>query len=180
MGRERFLSTYAAAVNRAAGTLGAQLLLVATQHADVDITTALAARLHPGLSARMVTNAEYNHLDIKGILRRVDLLFGMRLHSMILASSELAPIIGLAYQPKVHHYFSNLGVPECGLGFDDFSEEGLVRHILNGWERRAALKAHLRERIPALQRRARKPAEMVGALHRGEDLDRAFAAIAEP
>jgi polysaccharide pyruvyl transferase WcaK-like protein len=179
IGRDRFLSTYADALNKVMKSLDAQLLLLTTQHADTDITMDLASRLDPAIQARTLLNTRYNHYDMKGILRNIGLLFGMRLHSMILASSELTPIVGLAYQPKVHHYFSTIGLREYSLGFEDFSEEALVNHILNGWNKKAALKEHLRQSIPPLRRRANKPAELVAALNLGKDIDAAVAEIAK-
>lgn len=180
MGKERFLTTYAAALNRAAENLDAQWMFLTTQHADVAITRELISRLRPSIRPCLLTNVEYNHYDVKGILRNISLLFGMRLHSMIMASSELTPIIGLAYQPKVHHYFSTLGMPERCLGFEDFSEENVCRHLLAGWEKRSAIRSHLVQFIPPLQRKARQPAELVAALDRGEDLDAAIARIKRP
>jgi polysaccharide pyruvyl transferase WcaK-like protein len=114
---------------------------------------------------------------MKGVLRRISLLFGMRLHSMILASSELTPVIGLAYQPKVHHYFRAMQIPERSLGFEHFDEDRAAEHVRAGWRDRQSLKQHLHRRIPVLQAEALKPARLIAALDRGEDLDSAFARI---
>ncbi|MDD4870169.1 MAG: polysaccharide pyruvyl transferase family protein [Kiritimatiellae bacterium] len=177
IGEGKFLSTYAGTLNKVMRSIDAQLLFITTQHADTDITRKLIARLDPGITASLIPNTEYNHYDMKGVLRNVNLLFGMRLHSMILASSELTPVVGLAYQPKVHHYFSTIGLREYSLGFEDFSEDSLVRHILTGWEKRSIIKSHLQQSIPPLREKANKPAELVAALNSGEDMDTAFARV---
>lgn len=173
MGKDRFLAVYASALNRVTKELDVPILFVCTQHHDVPITRELMDRVQAPRKA-LLANAEYNHYEVKAVLGRVGLLCGMRLHATILASAELTPVIGLAYQPKVDHYFATLGLPERSLSFKDFAEEPLARHILRGWEERAALKETLRGRIPALRERARAAAELVAALHRGEDLDEAF------
>lgn len=178
MGRERFLSVYAEALNRALKDIDAPVLFICTQHLDIDITQDLMSRTVAPRGKAIVTNREYDHYEVKGLLGQIALLFGMRLHSMILCSSTLTPILGLAYQPKIDHYFSNLGLSDYRMGFESFSADSLVAHLKKGWADRAAVRRHLGERIPLLQKKARKPAELVAAIHRGDDLDATFKKVA--
>ncbi|MBP7274846.1 MAG: polysaccharide pyruvyl transferase family protein [Kiritimatiellae bacterium] len=178
MGREKFLAAYAAALNRVLAEIRAPTLFVCTQHLDVDITRELMRRVRSPERMAIITNREHNHCDIKAVLARLALLFGMRLHCMILSSSEHTPVVGLAYQPKNQHYFNTLELPDSCMGFENFSEDQLYRHLMRGWERRAEIRAHLDRVIPVLQQRALQGAELVAALHRGEDSDRAFRAAA--
>lgn len=175
--RDRFLGVYAEALERIGAETGARMVFVCTQHADVPITRELMGRLKKVRPAGLVTNVEHNHVEIKGVLRRVGLLFGMRLHAMILGSSEGTPICGLAYQPKIHHYYSRIGLCDRSLGFEDFSVDGLVAHVTRAWNDRALLRAHLAAVMPELQRDAHTPAALVLALDRGEDLDAAIARL---
>jgi polysaccharide pyruvyl transferase WcaK-like protein len=175
--RDRFLGVYAEALERIGAETGARMVFVCTQHADVPITRELMGRLKKVRPAGLVTNVEHNHVEIKGVLRRVGLLFGMRLHAMILGSSEGTPICGLAYQPKIHHYYSRIGLRERSLGFEDFSVDSLAAHVTRAWNDRALLRAHLAAVMPELQRDAHTPAALVLALDRGEDLDAAIARL---
>lgn len=177
MTREQFVRTYSAAMDRVMDQLGVPVLFVTTQHADIGLNEEVISRLRRRERARLLTNVEYNHYDIKGVLGKASLLCGMRLHSMVLASSALTPIVGLAYQPKVDYYFRTLGLEKHSLGFDAFSEESLSCHILEGWAAREAIRKRLEERIPVLQREARKAADLVACLRRGEDLDAAFGRV---
>ncbi len=174
LGREKFLAIYAAGANRALNEIVSQVAVITTQHADVPISKELISRLDRRLKPILISNVHLNHLQIKGILRRMTMLFGMRLHAMIMASSELTPIIGLAYQPKVHHYYSTLGLREFSMGFEDFSEHSVAQHILRGWARKADLRAHLQNRIPRLKTKALAAARVVAALDRGDDIDALF------
>lgn len=174
LGRKKFLEIYAAGANRALNEIGSQVAVITTQHADVPISRELVSRLDPRLKPALISNVRLDHMQIKGVLRRVAMLFGMRLHAMIMASSELTPIIGLAYQPKVHHYYSTLGIREFSLGFEDFTERNIAEHILRGWARRDFLRSHLKTQIPRLQARALAAASVVAAIDRGEDLDAWF------
>ncbi len=175
--RERFLSACADAVERIAADTGARLVFVVTQHADLEITRRLMGRLRRTQPAALVDNVRLSHVEMAGVLRWLDLLFGMRLHAMILASAGRTPICGLAYQPKVHHYFQRIGLRERSLGFESFSADALTAHILAAWRDRAAVRAHLGRVMPALEREARVPAELVAAMDRGEDLDAAIARL---
>ena len=86
----------------------------------------------------------------------------------------------MAYQPKIHHYFTNLELPEYSLDFADFSEDALVRHITKGWENRKKIGEKLSRRIPELKKQANIAAELVACLHRDDDLDEAFASFQSP
>ncbi|MBN1269126.1 MAG: polysaccharide pyruvyl transferase family protein [Kiritimatiellae bacterium] len=177
MGKEKFLSVYAAALNRVAKEIDAPMLFVCTQHLDVSITRELMDRVTARKKV-LFTNVEHDHYEVKAVLGRLALLFGMRLHCMILASGGLTPIVGLAYQPKIDHYYESLGLSEWSLSFKDFSEDALVRHIRAGWEKRHELREHLGRRIPIQQRKADRAAELIAAIHRGEDIDAAFRRVA--
>ncbi|MDB4308068.1 polysaccharide pyruvyl transferase family protein [Gammaproteobacteria bacterium] len=177
MGKEKFVSTYAAAISKVYEKLKVPILLVSTQHADVSITKEVMNRLCGVDKVAMVTNVEYDHYDIKAVFSKLSLLFAMRLHSMILASSEYVPIVGLAYQPKIHHYFENLGLSDYSMDFGDFSESAIIDKVLNAWGQRDMLRSHLEKNIPRLKAEARKPAEIIAAMHKGETLDSAFSRI---
>lgn len=171
MGKEAFLATYAAALNRVIPKLGVPVLFVVTQHHDMAITNELIARLRVREKIALLSNLTYNHFEIKGVLSRVSLLFGMRLHAMILGSSVFTPIVGLAYQPKIAHYFHTLGMQSYFLSFDQFQAENLEQLVLSGWEKREALKASLRQRIPYQIERSNIASRLVAALDRNENLD---------
>ncbi|MDZ4199980.1 MAG: polysaccharide pyruvyl transferase family protein [Kiritimatiellia bacterium] len=168
MGREAFLSTYARALSEVIERIRVPVVLVTTQHHDVEISEELIRRLPGGARTALIDNRKVDHAAIKGVLRRLSLLCGMRLHSLILASSERTPVIGLTYQPKVAYYFRELGLPEQTLSFDEFRPDTLRDHILQGWEKREALREVLNMRIPVLQAKAGLSAKWMAALDRGE------------
>ena len=172
--REEFLGIYADALNEAMGRIDAQLLFVATQHHDIDITEDLMKRITAPVKKALLDNKRYSPYEVKGVMGRASLLVGMRLHAMILGSSALCPIVGLAYQPKVDYYFRSLGLRDYSLSFGDFNASSLSKHIQRGWAERRALKEHVVKRVPVLQREAEKAAAIVAAIDRGESTDRFF------
>jgi len=169
MGKEKFLDVFAAALEKVHAEIGVPVVFVSTQHHDVELSEELAGRLSKGVKTACLDNREIGHAGAKGVLRHVDLLCGMRLHSLILASSELTPVVGITYQPKVAYYFRELEQPGRTLSFDDFTPEALAEHILSGWRDRAALKASLETRMPVLKRRAAWSGDLVAAFGKGRD-----------
>lgn len=177
IGKERFIKETAAALDKIMSQLDAQYVFVTTQHADVKITQELIARLKFSQHVKLLSSVEFNHYDIKGTLRNVTLLFGMRVHSMILASSELTPVAGLAYQPKVHHYYKTLGLEQFCMDFKNFSESTLYELIMTAWNKRAETKVHLTQRIPFLKLQALKPAILISEIRKGKDIESAMKTI---
>jgi polysaccharide pyruvyl transferase WcaK-like protein len=172
--RREFVGAYVRAANRVLEKVNAQAAVVATQHADVPLSRQVLSGLRSSRPVALITNVDHDHREIRGVLGEMGLLFAMRLHSIILASSALTPVAGLGYQPKVHHYFQTIGMPELCLGFDRFSEDAMAAHLLAAWENRAGLRERLGRAIPGLKRRALLTADLVACLHRGEDLDAGF------
>jgi len=169
MGREAFLQVYAAALTRVAEQIRVPFVFVTTQDHDVEITGDLMARMPSGVRTVLIDKRQYDHEAIKGILRRLSLLCGMRLHSLIMASAEMTPIVGLSYQPKVTHYFNELNIPDRTLLFDNFSPEALSAHILRGWEDRESLRNGLAVRIPELRLRSGICGRLLDAVQHGTE-----------
>lgn len=159
-----FLDLIAAAINELSRTVPAPLLLVSTYHGDIELTAELRRRLKVPQQVAAIDNKEYDHYQIKGVLSKVSLLFAMRLHAMILASSSGTPIAGLAYQPKVQHYFDQLGIADACTDFKQFSSERISRFLLENWNGRQATREILAREIPLLQKKAMIAADCVAEL----------------
>lgn len=179
MGKDRFLAAYAEGINRFASETGTPLLFIATQHHDVAITKALMERINVPVKKVLFANTTYNHYEIKGVMQRLALLFGMRLHATILGASALAPTLGIEYQPKVRYFFEALGLPERCMSFEGFSGEAIYKHLRAGWESRGKIAEHLRRVVPSLQEEALKPAALIARLSRGESIESAWNDVAE-
>jgi len=177
MGKDAFARTMAAAIDRMTAEHKMPVLFVNTQHHDVEIAELVASKMAKHTPVAFANNVVYNHYEIKGVLSRVDLLFAMRLHANILASSALSPIVGLNYQPKVKFYFELLGLDEYTMSFDDFTIDGVHAHLEKGWAEREQIGAALRERMPHLQSRAHAAAQFVKAIDEGTSLDDALTRI---
>lgn len=164
-----FIDTYAAALNEFLATHKVPVLFVATQHSDIPVTQELMNKTQTSYGKALFSNVKYNHHDVKGVLSKASLLFGMRLHANILATSALTPAVALVFQKKVESYFNLLGLPKNIMSFADFSKESLLDKLTYGWNTRAETKKQLEQVIPTLSLETAKSAEIVAAIDRGED-----------
>jgi polysaccharide pyruvyl transferase WcaK-like protein len=177
MGKERFIKIYSEALSKVLKELRVPALYVCTQYHDVAVTRELMAATKSPAHQALVSNRELSHYDIKGVLGRLGLLFGMRLHAVILASSGFTPVIALPHQPKVNHYLRTLGLEDRAMSFDNFTVDGIASHILKAWSERQAIRRQLEARIPAQKEKSLLAAKLVHALHKGESIGSALARI---
>ncbi|MCB0319010.1 MAG: polysaccharide pyruvyl transferase family protein, partial [Bdellovibrionales bacterium] len=166
-----FINVFAEAINSCIQELQVPLLFVSTQHHDLAMTQELASKIHSKKQISIIDNKKYNHVEIKGVLSRVSLLFGMRLHAMILGSSALAPIAGLAYQPKCTFYFEQLGIEQHIYNFDNFGKEKIAQAIMKAWQDRAAIKSTLTNKMPELKNNALVAGQIVAEILKGNQFE---------
>lgn len=177
LSKEQFLTIFAESLNRFLEKYPVPLLFVTTQHHDVEITNDLMNRVKSKELITRVGNDTLTHMETKGVLGSLGALVAMRLHAGILGSSELTPLIGLAYQPKVKFYFDMLGQPEHCHSFGDFNVQYLTDALVKGWEERHTLKAQLKVRIPELKAKANNGAKLVAAIHQGKNITQMIAEL---
>ncbi|NLF26203.1 MAG: hypothetical protein GX589_11185 [Deltaproteobacteria bacterium] len=170
MTHEEFVNTYVAGLEEGLKEVDAQLLFVSTQHMDETLTREIMEKVNLPQHKALLSNREYGHAEICGVLSGVSLLSAMRLHCLLLASVSAVPVIGINYLPKVRTYMETLEILEYSLDFDDFSAESVAEHLRRGWRDRPKLRALMQERIPRMQEQVRLAPAIVAALHRGESI----------
>jgi polysaccharide pyruvyl transferase WcaK-like protein len=77
---------------------------------------------------------------LTGILACSDMVIGMRLHSLILATVENPPLFGLSYDPKVERFCRRAGALSCRV--EEISSERLLKeweHLLLGRKNQRAV-----------------------------------------
>ncbi|MEZ4755142.1 MAG: polysaccharide pyruvyl transferase family protein [Bdellovibrionota bacterium] len=175
--RQEFIEVISTAINNCLTELNVGLLLVSTQHHDLSLTQEIAAKINSPQKIAILDNRRYNHLEIKGVLSKVQLLFGMRLHAMILGSSAFTPIVGLAYQPKCKFYFDLLGLESHLYHFDNFDKKKIFNAIMSGWQDRVQIRKTLENKVPELQQRALLAGEITTQLLQGMPTEQVFKSL---
>ena len=89
-----------------------------------------------------------------GVLGALDLLVGMRLHSLILAAAVGTPCIGLAYAPKVRGFMTLLGQPELTQELAELTCEALLAKIESVLDDRDSVQRALATRVGELKAQA--------------------------
>src|SRR5690606_2533839 len=97
-----FVTVMAEGVRRAQAAVSEPFtpLVICTQPMDGETCQRLAA----AIGGKVLSNSKYLSHDIQAVMRRCQLMVGMRFHSLVLASSVGTPVMALNYAPKVRDY----------------------------------------------------------------------------
>ncbi len=78
------------------------------------------------------------------IFEQLDLLLGVRLHSLILATITQTPFLAISYNPKIDAFLKTIAQQPAGK-MDDFNKEALVLKTQELWQNRKEVSRHLGE-----------------------------------
>ena len=95
----------------------------------------------------------YQPPEIQGILKHMDFILGMRLHSLILASSVYPPVVGTAYALKTKDYLQELGLEEFVIELENISFHRLKIIIDKCLENREEISDRLKKEMPLFLKR---------------------------
>lgn len=104
--------------------------------------------------------------DAADVLRQAGLVVGMRLHSLIVATSNFIPALGIAYDDKVRHYMDSIGMQDYTLSLTDVRSSYLKEKTDALLGNRAQVAAQLGAAIPALIEREKENAALAAGLMR--------------
>lgn len=107
-----------------------------------------------------VLKENYTPYQTLCLYKTVDLVMGMRLHSLIMAAVLEKPMIAISYDPKVDRFMELLNRPEI-LPIDNLKTQQILDLVQNTWENRDGFVKHLKKTIPPLRTQALIPARMV-------------------
>ncbi|MEQ9259270.1 MAG: polysaccharide pyruvyl transferase family protein [Roseovarius sp.] len=148
-----------------------RLLLVSHVHrpedhaeSDLGAARALMARLGPLGEGRVrLLEGQPGAMELKWVLARLDWFAGARMHATIGALSSGVPVLGLGYTDKAQGVFD-----ECGLGREvadlrQLDAAALATRACASFEARAATRADLAARLPAVLARAAREMDAIAA-----------------
>lgn len=112
----------------------------------------------------IVYNWKYQHNEIMGVLGKLELLIGSRLHSIILACSMFTPVIAINYSPKVKDFMTQIKQEDKIIYFGNFTEQAFKQKINEVWDNRLEIRKELKRDVNKLKSRIRRTTEMTLAL----------------
>ena len=100
-----------------------------------------------------VMRERYSVEEIMGVIKELEIIIAMRLHSLIYAATQEVPIVGLVYDPKVEGILHSLGM-EYMCNVEDLTYEELIENVDYVWKNRIELKEKLRLQDEDLKKKA--------------------------
>ncbi len=154
LSREKFTDIIAQVYDRLYFELGVEIVFVITQHMDLKIAKEAIAKIKSNKDVKLISNKKYTHYEIMGFLGELDLLIGMRTHSLILSSAMCVPVVGIIPYPKSRSYMREIGQEDKTIEFTDFNADKLVSLVKSTWNQRKQIKEQLQPKITKLKETA--------------------------
>ncbi len=161
---ERWGRVVAAAADNLVEKHGARIIFIPMEFpGDVEVSQWIAGRMRR--QARILAG-RYASTEYLGLVGRLDLLLGMRLHSLIFAARQGVPLVGLEYDPKVRGVLHAIGRRVAG-HIDTISSQALVAASNTALAGREEARQGIAARLDNLERLARQNASLAIELLRG-------------
>lgn len=107
---------------------------------DLDISYDILARVKT--KNCYVLSNKYNVEEIMGIIKNLEIIIAMRLHSLIYAATQEVPMIGLVYDPKIEGFLKSIDM-DFMCPVENLKHQGLVEKVDYVWENREELRVQL-------------------------------------
>lgn len=108
---------------------------------DLDISLDIQNRVKE--SGCYLMKEKYSVEEIMGVIKELEIIIAMRLHSLIYAATQEVPIVGLSYDPKINGILKSLELDNiCNV--ENLRYEELIENIDYVWKNREVLKEKLR------------------------------------
>lgn len=161
MSKESFIEIMKEACNKIVEKYDKKIVLIVTNYIyDQKITQKLANKMKNKDRIFIISNKDYSHREIMGILGEMELVLGMRLHSIILAAAMFTPVIAIIYSPKVRDFMRRINLEDKAIEFDDFTPDTLVSKVHETLVSREIIRTSLSERIPKLKHLVRQSTKL--------------------
>jgi len=102
---------------------------------------------------------KYSVSETMGIISRMDMLVGMRLHALVFAASLGIPLVGLIYEPKVEGFLKSINQASAG-NLKDLKFENLKNTIDSVWKQKSEISTELLKVATDLKEKALKNAKI--------------------
>lgn len=139
--------------------LKSDVWLFGTQYMDLGILQNLQKTIRVPGKVPLFTNREHSYAQLMALFSEIELLIGMRTHSVILASSVGTPVIGIINYPKTHGYLQRIGQGKQAIPIQDLELERIQDLVRASWEQREFLRRTIRQAVEGQRQLAWRAAE---------------------
>lgn len=149
---EKYIKELAKALDNLSREDKTVLLIPMQLPKDLDISKRLIGEMN---EKAYILNKEYNPAQIVGIIGQVQLIFSMRLHTLLFAAVKRVPMIGIIYDPKVEYYLDVLKMPSAGdIRVDCLNSKKMTAQMQGIFFNLEKYRNILDERVSILEQRA--------------------------
>ncbi|MGE4283442.1 MAG: polysaccharide pyruvyl transferase CsaB [Clostridia bacterium] len=106
-----------------------------------------------------ILQKRYQVPELLGIIKKTDLLIGMRLHALIYAATLSVPVIGLAYEAKVEGFLNYIG-QACAGDISTIELQQLCGMIDEIWQNRDEVRSKLKDVVSKMKEKAMENARL--------------------
>ncbi|NLY42912.1 MAG: polysaccharide pyruvyl transferase CsaB [Clostridiaceae bacterium] len=117
---------------------------------DLAIANSIAARMK---GKAHIIQHKYNVAEMMGIIRKMDLIIGMRLHALIYAATYGVPVVGIVYEPKVEGFITYIGQTSAG-HVKNLQYDKLKSIVDDLWNNRHSIRQELQRNSMELKNKA--------------------------
>jgi polysaccharide pyruvyl transferase CsaB len=144
---------------------------------DLPFVKAVAHRMR---ERAVIMRGRYSPAELKGLVSGLDMLVGMRLHSLEFAADGDVPLLAVSFVPKTASFMQRLGQGEKVLycdwmaqqkGRDDFGLDELLLKIDEVWRERDQIRRDIAATMPDLRNRAKQTARLASSLVQADYVD---------
>lgn len=130
---------------------------------DREVSEAARAGMQYQDQAYVLQN-DYQPREMMALYRHLELLVGMRLHSLIFAGAMEVPAYGIIYDPKVKHLMERLGQQQYAVPLEQLDVNTAVTGIQQLWQHKTKVQRELKDNMAKLQQLALKNASILASL----------------
>lgn len=100
-----------------------------------------------------ILREKYSIDEIMGVIRELEIILAMRLHSLIYAATQGIPMVGIVYDPKIVGFLNMIEVPNM-VDMENLIYEDLIENIDDVWKNKEEIKLNLNKHEKILRKRA--------------------------
>jgi polysaccharide pyruvyl transferase CsaB len=159
---QKVLTEFKKTINYLVNTKQVNVILIPMHFKeDIEISNRLLELTN--LEGCFILRNEYPVENILSIIKKMDLIISMRLHTLIYAASQVTPMIGIVYDPKVEGFLKEIEY-DYYVDLKDIKSENLIDYIEGIYANKQAIVNKLSEKREDLMKLSKENVELVYSL----------------
>nr|NQU94369.1 polysaccharide pyruvyl transferase family protein [Bacteroidota bacterium] len=161
LSRDEFCKIIAGTADRLIEQLDVDILFIVTQVMDIKITRECVGHIQRKSRVRLVDNKKYTYQELTALIERVEVLAGLRTHTLIFSAATGIPMISINAYPKSVAFLETIGMGNWNISLKNISVEKLSGLIQRAWNERGKLRTKMVPIIELEKKKARESVRLV-------------------